>query len=180
VIPALALSYAMARSVEIYAADSPISICSGVVVAKDTIVSAAHCGSDPIPTTVLLQDGREFKIVGLRRSLVDDVLYVQVHGLDAQPVRRPQAPATVGSPLFLVGSPMMESFEVQTGMESGARAQRGFLGERDIRFFECTACGPGDSGAAVWDYAGELLGILVGGRPGEGMYVTSSVIDSTF
>ena len=166
-------------------------ICSGFIVKDDgqvtTVITARHCTQpnierflglaisrvDIVPTSVEFIDGSQAPVVNVKKSETADLSILSVvekkkpvlATLRATPLRR-------GEPLSLLGMPGGHEFFYSSGMSSAGPTETtadaegpDFAGLIPI---ECVSCYGGDSGAAVLDANGDVVGLLDAdmGEPG--------------
>jgi hypothetical protein len=153
--------------------DKPL--CSGVVVqsrgTRMVVATARHCASaqtegnvwtSPTPTRVGFFDGDVGIVKGVRTAPSDDVALLDVQSMRAHPAARQVNRVQRGQALFVLGMPkgwcwgLSTAVAMQGAIPNGADApfERAFM-------IESASATGGDSGAALWDYAGNAVGILV-------------------
>lgn len=166
-------------------------ICSGFVVNADqhTIltVTARHCmepeiiwflGIIPVaridltPTRLEFMDGDSAAVVQARPSAVADLALLQAISIrphTAALTIRTQ-PLVRGEKLVILGMPGGVEFFLSSAMSAQGSDetppdQRGLFGGLDV--IECSSCFGGDSGAAVLDENGQVVGVVDagGGQP---------------
>jgi len=164
-------------------------VCSGFVVkdsgttpAVEEIVTARHCGGvqevdvfgipladvSLIPTSVTYYDGTTANVIASSPSTSADVRLLQAFSLAPHVAEKVSAaPLVRGEPLVVVGMPEGRAFSYSnatslTGTDLTLAAVDGadFAG---LELIDCGSCYEGDSGAAVTDSTGSVIGVLVAG-----------------
>jgi S1-C subfamily serine protease len=172
--------------------------CSGFVVQisgyEEIVVTARHCMQpDQIlnpftggvmetdyltPKSVEFHDGDVGTVESFYPSPFDDVgvLLVRSHHRQ-QAVATPNRSVKLNEDLFVYGMPdgfdwaISRGYAMQGPVASGTSIP-GFESWVSTYLFSCASCGPGDSGGAVWDYSGRVVGVEVaGGDDGENLLV---------
>ena len=129
--------------------------CSGVAAAS-TIITAEHCVDDDEPFLVLYQ-GKAYKGVVVWSSDKLDLAIVEAIGArlkDSIPVAE-KAP-TIGNKVVWMGYPMGEDFIMGTGIVGNPSVMIG--GSEFMAVYGQFI--PGNSGGPVFNYKGELIGIV--------------------
>lgn len=129
--------------------------CTGVVVGRHTVLTAAHCvalggalatvNDQPVESMILANDGHDHILVHVDRPLKGRIAHV---------TSLPE----VGSEVYLWGNPGDLRGVMRIGYVAG-KAQK-IKGE----LFDIidVNCGPGDSGGAYFDAAGNVVAITYG------------------
>ncbi len=149
----------------------PRAAGSGVVVAKDRVLTNAHnlTGGE---ITVTFPDGRTAPAKALGVDTAGDVAVLEVPTNGSGPIEWADAEPSIGAPVFAVANPGGRGLRVTFGLVSGT--DRSFSGPRGRKIggsIEHTApLLPGSSGGPIVDEAGKLVGINTH-RLGEGFYL---------
>jgi putative serine protease PepD len=140
----------------------------GLIMTNSHVVAAGLGGRhDSTSTIVTLSDGRKapFNVVATDRR--SDVAVVRVHGISGlTPITfGTSAGLRVGQPVVAVGSPLDLESTVTTGIISALNRPVFAVGDTDGQFvaFDAiqtdAALNPGNSGGALFDMNGELIGM---------------------
>lgn len=167
-----------------------VSLCTAVILgvtdAKATVLTMAtarHCVRDTVEadpfggndllhidlTRVQFFNGDEGRIEHIWSSPDDDLALITVHTKRSHPLETIRGHEVHrGERLFVFGGPDDMLWSLQNAMSLQGMQPPNFAPQysRWYRTFaiECAACGPGDSGAGVWNTQGHLVGILVAGN----------------
>jgi S1-C subfamily serine protease len=134
--------------------------CSGVYIKKNIILSAAHCVELPEGMQlkeIWIKKGEESeKAVVVRIDPAADLLllYTPLNGTPVKLARR----AILGSECWVIGNPIGMINIVTKGIVS--RINFVVKGEKAVFMIVDAVCLPGNSGGAVLDKNGRLIGIL--------------------
>lgn len=165
--------------------------CSAVQVSGTgnllTLVTAGHClstdetenlGDDKIhihrgPTRVQFFDGQEGRVVTSQTSKYDDIGFITVHVARRHPFIASFGNLPYrGEHLSVFGDPNGNLWSFQQADSTQGAVFYGLDPWKYTYPIECVSCGPGDSGAGVWNDAGHLLGIVVAGDTENGGVTT--------
>lgn len=144
--------------------------CSGILVdhKRGNVLTAKHClQSSPNPEiTVRLKDGREFagRVISISADLDSALLKIDADNLPVA-VLGDSDQVQVGDDVIAVGHPFQLSWSVHRGMVSSlnrAIAGAGRFMQIDIQV------NPGNSGGALFDRNGRVIGMTTGGFRGVG------------
>jgi serine protease Do len=135
---------------------------SGVVIAKDTVLTTAHGLRSDEPTVLVDGERRAGRVAGADEDL--DLAVITVPTGDVEPVAwEPEAidAVTIGTPVLALADPGGRGLRVTPGfVSSRRRALRGPRGRRIPGGIEHTAPLPrGSSGGPLLDAEGRLLGL---------------------
>lgn len=134
-----------------------VGTCSAVVLntSNDTVVTAAHCISDEAAYSYTV-DGRAAKLLKLSRDRDLAVLKTRLRrGVVSLPLA-PRAP-TAGTAVAVLGFPFeAASLTIQIGIVANAQADAGGKAWINADLL------PGDSGGAIVDLSGHLVGLTSG------------------
>lgn len=133
--------------------------CSGTFVSSTTVLTAAHCFSDP--TTDIWVRGPDFKI-SYRATLLKvdadhDLALLAVQDVTNHPFAPIAAIARAGEQVINVGSPLIFEFLLSEGIVATTQFKH--------RLFKATylittaMINPGSSGGGAFNADGELLGV---------------------
>ncbi len=142
---------------------------SGVIVSENgVIVTAGHIVKDAVDIRVTLNDGREYKAIDFEYESTTDlgIIKIDANDLSIAPIGRMDN-KVLGGLVFTVGSPFGKMFfnTVTVGVISGLKRDIPFFGEKLILQIDA-ATAPGKSGGGVFDFRGNLIGIMVGIKRG--------------
>jgi S1-C subfamily serine protease len=128
---------------------TPSGTCSGVVIAEDTVLTAAHCVEDTARPSITV-GSRHAEVLRLNRVLDIAVLKVKVKNQLVMPLApvNPKLGSEVAAAGFLLGA---EELHVQFGHVSAIH------GERIVANVQVL---PGDSGGPMIDTQGRLVGMI--------------------
>ncbi|MFN2615381.1 MAG: S1C family serine protease, partial [Actinomycetota bacterium] len=150
---------------------NPRGAGSGIIIAKDTVLTNAHnVWGDEVEVT--FADGRTETGTVSGADVDGDIAVVHVPTEDAQALAWDGGTVAIGSPVFALSNPGGRGLRVTFGFVSGTeRSFRGPRGRRIAGSLEHTApLLPGSSGGPVVDTSGTLVGINTN-RLGEGFYL---------
>lgn len=161
------------------------SLGSGVIVQADgTIVTAHHVIKDAQAITVVLSDRREFEATIVKRDPLTDLAVLKISVKEPLPflTLRDSDAVEVGELTLAVGNPFGIGQTVTQGIVSAVA--RTAAGVSDYQFFIQTdaAVNPGNSGGALVDMAGRLIGVntaifsTTGGSLGVGFAIPSNMV----
>lgn len=155
-------------------------VCAGVFLARDTLLTAQHCIENRLPSLVVRPyDGKDVQASAVvMESRERDLAVLRLH----QPVEqaRPAPLSTdvaVGDDVFVIGSPLGQSFVLTQGVISKIYPHLAFsnptredvLGTKRQQILLTDAGAiSGNSGGPLFDEGGNLLGIIVRIWPGTG------------
>ncbi|MDE2098142.1 MAG: trypsin-like peptidase domain-containing protein [Patescibacteria group bacterium] len=175
------------------------AICSGTVVGFDEfrsdliVLTARHCvnGDDEgvtiKPTHVTLENGDEFAVDKVYESKAADLAFIEAKAPRYFYYTYPQAKfaddeVAQGEGVFFYGMPAGTPWALQFARGSQGpmfNSTPDYSGSAAPLFaIDCPNCGPGDSGAAVFDENGRIKGVLVMGRQAPEMilYVPLAIV----
>jgi len=134
---------------------------SGVVIGEDgLILTSAHVVAGAVEVRVRRLSGREETARVIALDEASDLALIRADGTVYRPVSfAPAGVPTAGAPVFIVGNRDDRGPEIGWGRIGPRRCVR--VGARPIEFWaEVEApIGPGDSGGAILNAAGELVGV---------------------
>lgn len=152
--------------------------CSGVILAKDTVATAAHCVRSP-STVVEVEfykgEKREMRKI-LKRGkaatkndyLIIDVDVPSRYEQNIRPHLRCDLPP-IGSKIVHVGSPVESRWATLFGYIASYNTNLPRYGSWKGAVAADIHGGPGSSGGPLFDLNGHLVGLLVAGGTGSGM-----------
>lgn len=146
-----------------------LSLGSGVIIAGDgLILTAHHVVADADGIIVALADGRRFSARLLGVDPPTDLALLRAAGQDL-PAIAPGDPRALaaGDVVLALGHPFGQRQTPRLGIVSAAVPLTGLTGNDDLLQSDAPIS-PGDSGGALVDSGGLLLGILVGGVASDG------------
>lgn len=130
------------------------AVCSGAFIDESgDIITAGHCAADAAQIEVVTYDNRTYQAVIVATSSTHDLALLHIdrrgtaHFSPAKEVIR-------GEKIFILGSPLGITNSLSTGIVAKL--------DGDATLVDCGAL-PGNSGSAVYDEDGKLVGILTAG-----------------
>ncbi len=142
---------------------------SGVIVSENgIIITAGHIVENAVDIRVTLNDGGEYKAIDFEYESTTDLGIIKIDANDLSIVSIGRIDNKVlGGLVFTVGSPFGKMFfnTVTVGVISGLKRDIPFFGEKLILQIDA-ATAPGKSGGGVFDFRGNLIGIMVGIKRG--------------
>lgn len=139
------------RRVEKFASKA---VCSGSFVDNNgLIITAGHCAQDAASIEVVTSDNQHYEATIVATSSTHDLalLHIDRHGTPhfnlAEKVKR-------GQQIFILGSPLGITDTLSTGIIAKL--------DGDVLLVDCSAL-PGNSGSAVYNADGEMVGVLTSG-----------------
>jgi S1-C subfamily serine protease len=137
---------------------------SGIVVAKDTVLTATHVLEREDPD-VETHDGKTFQSKLVAHDPATDLAILKVEGLGIDPAARSDGPVKLGQFVLAVGRPASGQPQASGGIVSAiggpVRTRDGALLEQyittDARPY------PGFSGGALVNTSGDVIGIMTSG-----------------
>jgi S1-C subfamily serine protease len=137
---------------------------AGVVIDRDpgpVVATAAHLLPEGASTTVYAPDGTPLRVRSIERVPGHDLAIVRTQAQRVQTRVAVLGRVLAGVNAFLWGHPQGKPYILARAMVVDVEPQ--FVVPADGRFtIACPTCDLGDSGAAVFDEHGALLGILTG------------------
>lgn len=146
-------------------------ICSGTAVGPHVIASAAHCVADD-PVEIRFR-GQLFRITSIVRDGSDHAL-IRVDG-DLGDFAKLGLPPKIGDTLHVIGNPGGRPQLYRRAVVAGRPAGEEY---RHALYVDCR-CWKGDSGAALFNDRGQLVGI-VSAIDGEGLWYMTVAFPFTF
>jgi len=159
---------------------------SGVLIREDVILTAAHVVANAEDIMVEFYDGESVEATTTRISRIADVAVITL----SRPPTNPQVAVIgnsdevrIGDEVFVVGAPMGLPYSLSRGVISGKHAEHDLSNDGKImEFFQTDAAiNTGNSGGPMFNYKGEVIGIVSsiltrsGGFEGIGFAATSNV-----
>lgn len=129
-------------------------VCSGSFINPyGHILTAGHCVRDAAEIQVITYDKQIYEATIVATSSVHDLALIHIDKLskDYFPLA---SEVSRGEKIFIVGSPLGITDTLSTGVIAKLSGDRTLI--------DCSAL-PGNSGSAVFDKEGKLVGVLVGG-----------------
>jgi serine protease Do len=167
--------------------EAGINIGSGVVLHADCYVAtAAHVVEEAVGINVVFKDGTQEAAEIVTLSRTEDLALLKVASLPKGLVLPPIGDSDqlrVGQPVFCIGAPLGLKHTLTAGVVSALRDDPRALVPRQIVQTDA-ALNSGNSGGALFNYKGEVVGIasyiatLSGGSMGLGFAVPSNVVRS--
>ncbi len=125
--------------------------CSGSFISSNgDILTAKHCVNKDVDLTVITHDGRQYDAVILSTSPMHDLALIHIDMANTEffPLANK---VTRGETIYILGSPVGLTDTLSKGIVAKVSGDRVFL--------DCSAL-PGNSGSAVFNKRGELVGVL--------------------
>jgi len=135
---------------------------SGVLVAPNIVLTAGHCVDGATNIRLEFYDGLEVEGKSWGSDGINDVgVIVLSESVDLPVIGLRQSPVELGEKVILIGSPFGVPNIVGWGRVSNPSVDIGDWAGNQFIVDAWTA--PGNSGCAVFDSRGKLIGLLVGG-----------------
>jgi len=159
---------------------------SGVLIRDDIILTASHVVANADQIMVQFYDGEALEATTTRISRMADVAVITLK----KPPSNPQIATLgnsddvrIGDEVFVVGAPMGLPYSLSRGVISGRHAENNLANDgKSLEFFQTDAAiNTGNSGGPMFNYKGEVIGIVSsiltrsGGFEGIGFAATSNV-----
>lgn len=138
--------------------------CSAVLVNDGIVLTAAHCIPEKVEGRSVAVDEKHAEVV--KYNTVLDLALLKVNGLSGTSVALRKEETNPGLPVAVVGfGHAALKLKFGFGWVSDARDDS-LRGVGDRLYFSAAGTVPGDSGGALVDLSGRLVGIVQGGLPG--------------
>ena len=135
---------------------------SGVIVHEHgLILTAKHIIKDVDDIEVTLADGRVYKVADTITDPNNDIGIIHIAPLEDLPVAELGSGVRVGEEIFIIGSPFGLYNSVALGIVAGRNRSILYFGTEPMLQLD-VAGNPGNSGSGIFNFKGELAGILVG------------------
>jgi S1-C subfamily serine protease len=134
---------------------------SGFLIDERTILTAGHCVEDAVNVDFIFSDGTIAEVLGWSHSTLYDVGYIHIKPVSFTPLFIREVPVSLGEEVVVIGCPFGIEDIVTFGRVS-AEVHSLSNWEGDVFIVDAWAA-PGNSGGAVLDADGFVVGILVGG-----------------
>jgi serine protease Do len=165
---------------------SNMGLGSGVLVREDVILTAAHVVANAEEIMVQFFDGESITAKTMRISRIADVALIQLDKPPADPhvaIIGNSDEERIGDDIFVIGAPMGLPYSLSRGVISGKHAEHNLSNDgKMLEFFQTDAAiNTGNSGGPMFNYDGEVIGIVSsiltrsGGFEGIGFAATSNV-----
>lgn len=159
---------------------------SGVLINDNTVLTASHVVANADAIMVQFFDGESIQATTRRISRIADVAIITLNKPPANPhiaVIGNSDEVRIGEEIFVIGAPMGLPYSLSRGVISGLHAEHQLSNDgRSLEFFQTDASiNTGNSGGPMYNYKGELIGIVSsiltrsGGFEGIGFAATSNV-----
>ncbi len=130
------------------------AICSGSFIdAYGDIITAGHCAREAADIDVITSDNQTYRATITAVSATHDLALLHIDKLNT-PHFNPAQHLERGEKIFILGSPL----GITNALSTGVIAK--FDGDHTL--IDCSAL-PGNSGSAVFDAEGNLVGVLTAG-----------------
>jgi len=165
---------------------SSMGLGSGVLIRENVILTAAHVVGNAEEIMVQFYDGQSIPATTERMSRVADVAIIRLKN----PPKNPQIATLansdstrIGEGVFVIGAPMGLPFSLSTGVISGRHSENKMTTNgKQLEFFQTDAAiNTGNSGGPMFNYKGEVVGIVSsiltrsGGFEGIGFAATTNI-----
>jgi len=162
---------------------------SGVLIRDNIILTASHVVAKADQIMVQFFDGETVEATTTRMSRIADVALITLK----RPPANPQVAqignsdeVRIGDAVFVVGAPMGLPYSLSRGVISGRHSESNLSNDgKSLEFFQTDAAiNTGNSGGPMFNYKGEVIGIVSsiltrsGGFEGIGFAATSNVAKS--
>jgi serine protease Do len=167
---------------------SNLGLGSGVLVGEKNlyVLTAAHVVGNAEMIMVEFFDGEAIPAVVERISRVADVALIRLEHFPSDPhpaVLGDSDSARIGDEIFVIGAPMGLPYSLSRGIISGRHSEERLTRDGNIlEFFQTDAAiNTGNSGGPMFNYQGEVIGIVSsiltrsGGFEGIGFAATSEI-----
>ncbi len=165
---------------------SSMGLGSGVLVKDDVVLTASHVVANAEEIMVQFYNGESIPAEIFRNSRVADVALIRLKQLPNDPhvaVIGNSDETRIGDEIFVVGAPMGLPYSLSRGVISGRHAESNIFNDgKMLEFFQTDAAiNTGNSGGPMFNYKGEVIGIVSsiltrsGGFEGIGFAATSNV-----
>lgn len=156
-------------------------ICSGFLVASDLIATARHCVTKNVdgptfmfpyhiitktyPRKVQFSDGSTAKVLHITNDKYADLSYLQIEENSHSPVVL-NSDVYLGEQVFVLGMPAGSEWAYSNAYVMQGKVPTKDFGDPEYNWdgtylLDCPSCYGGDSGAAVFNLNGEVVGLLV-------------------
>lgn len=130
------------------------SLCSGSFIdGAGDVLTAGHCAAGDPDIDVVTSDGKRYHAVIIATSPIHDLALLHIDRLNT-PYLRPAETVARGEKVFILGSPLGITDTLSTGIVAKL--------EGDTTLVDCGAL-PGNSGSAVVNEQGQIIGVLTAG-----------------
>ncbi|MCB1387677.1 MAG: trypsin-like peptidase domain-containing protein, partial [Rhodobacteraceae bacterium] len=148
---------------------------SAVRIGADTLVTVRHVVADEAEVTVLLEDGTRRLARIVPTDLPGDLVLLHVDGLPPGPVAASDD-AQAGEAVFTVGADA--SRRTIVAYDPGRVTALPAEGFARARLYSTAYSQPGNSGGALVDAEGRLVGIVASGGEGRFEAIPAAMIDA--
>jgi len=160
---------------------------SGVLIDKETILTAAHVVNNGDKIKVVFADGQELNAIVMGLSKIADVARIKILGVikDPHPAKMGDSDKTrIGDKVMIIGSPMGLEHSLSVGYISRKEKHKSKTSNfsRLEMFQTDAAINTGNSGGPMFNMDGEVIGIVSsimsrsGGFEGIGFVATINII----
>lgn len=131
---------------------------SGVVIAKNRVLTAAHVVADAKHVSVLLSDGtkHDANVLWVSTDAMPDTALLDVPTGDIQPATLDCAEPTRGEPVFSYGYPLTADKVMTWGKVASSVP---YSSEAKWAYVLDLTVAPGNSGGGIWGPDGRLVGL---------------------
>ncbi len=129
-------------------------VCSGSFIDNNgDILTAGHCARNAIEIDVITYDQQHYEAVIVATSSLHDLALLHIDRRNTAHFD-PAPSVTRGEQIFILGSPLAITNTLTTGIIAKI--------DGDVTYVDCGAL-PGNSGSAVYNTKGEMVGVLTAG-----------------
>ena len=167
---------------------SNMGLGSGVLIREDLILTASHVVANAEAIMVQFFSGETLQAEVVRVSRMADVALIRLTQApkDARIAKLGDSDLTrIGEEVFVIGAPMGLPYSLSRGVISGRHAEQKITTDgNQVEFFQTDAAiNTGNSGGPMFNYRGEVIGIVSsilsrsGGFEGIGFAATSGICE---
>lgn len=168
---------------------SSMGLGSGVLIREDMVLTASHVVANAEAIMVQFFNGESIAAETYRVSRMADVAVIRLKKIPGNPkvaVIGNSDETRIGEEVFIVGAPMGLPYSLSRGVISGRHSENKLTSDGNmLEFFQTDAAiNTGNSGGPMYNYRGEVIGIVSsilsrsGGFEGIGFAATSEVAKS--
>jgi len=168
---------------------SSMGLGSGVLIRENMVLTASHVVANAEAIMVQFFNGESIAAETYRVSRMADVAVIKLKKIPGNPkvaVIGNSDETRIGEEVFIIGAPMGLPYSLSRGVISGRHAENKLTSDGNmLEFFQTDAAiNTGNSGGPMYNYKGEVIGIVSsilsrsGGFEGIGFAATSEVAKS--
>lgn len=147
---------------------------SGVFIADNVVLTAAHCLEGEHKLSIELSDGTMLRSSDFYIDAVEDVGFIFVEADELAIAKISGVPGDIGDDVYLVGSPYLRQLKSTITKGILSHLDRDIFSREDLLQTDAEG-GPGSSGGPLYDSCGNVIGMCVTGpNPGGGVTLCES------